>query len=83
MSSILSSARPKIQKWISDAESNDPETLGTFTLMHADLLLNVSHLIDIFLRINDQINTVLNRYEAFKKGDFSAAANPIPAELAG
>lgn len=39
--------------------------------------------LDIFLQINDQINTVLNRYDAFKKGDFTAAANPIPAELAG
>ncbi|KAI5117233.1 hypothetical protein M0805_009270 [Coniferiporia weirii] len=65
VSNILSSARPKIQKWISDAESGDPEML------------------DIFLQMNDQINSVLNRYEAFKKGDFTAAANPIPAELAG
>ena len=39
--------------------------------------------LDIFLQINDQINTVLNRYDAFKKGDFTAAANPIPAELGG
>lgn len=36
---------------------------------------------DLFLQINDQINTVLNRYEAYKKGDFSAASNPIPPEL--
>lgn len=32
--------------------------------------------------MNDQLNSVLNRYEAFKKGDYSAAANPIPSELA-
>lgn len=32
--------------------------------------------------MNDQINSVLNRYESFKKGDFAAAANPIPRELA-
>ena len=38
---------------------------------------------DIFLQMNDQINSFLNRYEAFKKGDFTAAANPIPTELAG
>lgn len=63
VSSILTAARPKIQKWISDAESGDPEMLN------------------IFLQMNDQINSVLNRYEAFKKGDFTAAANPIPAEL--
>ena len=38
--------------------------------------------LDTFLQINDQINTVLNRYESFKKGDYVAAANPIPQELA-
>lgn len=37
--------------------------------------------IDTFLQINDQINTVLNRYEAFKKGDYVTSSNPIPAEL--
>ena len=35
---------------------------------------------DTFLQINDQINTVLARYEAFKKGDYSAARNPLPSE---
>ncbi|TEB29671.1 VHS-domain-containing protein [Coprinellus micaceus] len=63
VSSILKAARPKIQKWISDAQNDDPESLDTF------------------LQINDQINNVMNRYEAFKKGDYSVAANPIPAEL--
>ncbi|TFK34671.1 VHS domain-containing protein [Crucibulum laeve] len=63
VASILSSARPKIQKWISDAASEDSESLDTF------------------LQINDQINTVLDRYESFKKGDYTAASNPIPAEL--
>ncbi|EIW55662.1 VHS-domain-containing protein [Trametes versicolor FP-101664 SS1] len=63
VASILKDARPKIQKWISNAESDDPESLN------------------LFLQINDQINTVLNRYEAYKKGDFSAASNPIPPEL--
>ncbi|KAG6876486.1 hypothetical protein C0992_012812 [Termitomyces sp. T32_za158] len=65
VSSILASARPKLQKWISDAQTDDPESLDTF------------------LQINDQINTVLSRYEAFKKGDYATASNPIPAELAG
>ncbi|KAL5504848.1 GGA2 [Sanghuangporus vaninii] len=64
VSGILSAARPKIHKWISDAEAGDPEML------------------DIFLQMNDQINSVLNRYEAFKKGDYTAARNPVPAELA-
>jgi len=63
VSSILITARPKLQKWVSDAETDDPESLDTF------------------LQINDQINTVLSRYEAFKKGDFTFAANPIPQEL--
>ncbi|KIP02181.1 hypothetical protein PHLGIDRAFT_130875 [Phlebiopsis gigantea 11061_1 CR5-6] len=65
VASILSSARPKIQGWISNAETEDPESLETF------------------LHINDQINTVLDRYEAFKRGDYAAAANPIPKEFAG
>lgn len=65
VASILTAARPKIQKWISDAESHDSESLDTF------------------LQMNDQMNTVLNRYEAYKKGDYTVAANPIPAELAG
>jgi len=64
VSLVLVQARPKIQKWISDAETEDPESL------------------EIFLQMNDQINTVLSRYESFKKGDYTAAANPIPPELA-
>lgn len=32
--------------------------------------------------MNDQMNSVLNRYEAYKKGDYTVAANPIPPELA-
>ncbi|KAF9261137.1 VHS-domain-containing protein [Marasmius fiardii PR-910] len=64
VATILGGARPRLQKWISDAESHDSESLDTF------------------LQINDQINSVLNRYEAFKKGDYAAAANPVPAELA-
>jgi hypothetical protein len=38
---------------------------------------------DTFLQINDQINTVINRYEAFQKGDYVTSSNPIPAELGG
>ncbi|KAF8736568.1 hypothetical protein AX14_014309 [Amanita brunnescens Koide BX004] len=63
VATILIGARPKIQKWISDAKTDDPESLDTF------------------LQINDQINTVLSRYDAFKKGDYSAARNPVPPEL--
>jgi len=62
---ILTSARPKLQKWISDAESDDQESLATF------------------LQINDQINNVLTRFEAFKKGDYAAVANAVPTELGG
>ena len=52
--------------------------------MYISLLLpsfNSSFLEDTFLQINDQINTVLTRYEAFKKGDYSTARNPIPPEI--
>lgn len=38
--------------------------------------------LDTFLQINDQINTVLGRYGAFKRGDYATSSNPIPAELA-
>jgi ADP-ribosylation factor-binding protein GGA len=41
------------------------------------------HASDTFLQINDQINTVINRYEAFQKGDYVTSSNPIPAELGG
>lgn len=37
--------------------------------------------LDTFLKLNDQINTVLGRYDAWKRGDYEAAKNPIPAEL--
>ncbi|KAG1717487.1 VHS domain-containing protein [Suillus lakei] len=62
VASILKSARPKLQKWVSDAETEDPESL------------------DAFLQINDQINNVITRFEAFKKGDYSISS--VPAELA-
>jgi len=64
VAAILIGARPRIQKWISDAETDDSESLDTF------------------LQINDQINTVLGRYESFKRGDYTAATNPVPTELA-
>jgi hypothetical protein len=64
VATILMSARPKIQRWISDAETEDPESLA------------------VFLQINDQINNTLDRYDAYKKGDYAAAANPIPSQYA-
>ncbi|KAI0292523.1 VHS domain-containing protein [Russula brevipes] len=61
VATILLNSRPKIQKWISDAESDDPESLDTY------------------LQTNDQINSVLARYEAFKRGETPPGS--IPAEL--
>jgi len=61
VATILLNSRPKIQKWISDAESDDPESLDTY------------------LQTNDQINGVLARYEAFKRGETPPAS--IPEEL--
>ncbi|EJD38700.1 VHS-domain-containing protein, partial [Auricularia subglabra TFB-10046 SS5] len=53
VSLLLVQARPKIQKWIGNAETaDDPESLETL------------------LQVNDQINAVLTRYEAFKNGDY-------------
>ncbi|EIW75918.1 VHS-domain-containing protein [Coniophora puteana RWD-64-598 SS2] len=58
VATILKNARPKLQKWIADAESeDDPESLGTF------------------LTLNDQINTVLARQDAFEQGNFEAVRN--------
>ncbi|CAE6488598.1 unnamed protein product [Rhizoctonia solani] len=61
---VLRQARPKIQKWIGEAEEGDPESLDTF------------------LHMNDMINNVLERYDRFQKGDYSAAAEPTPSTSA-
>lgn len=63
VSQSITAVTPKIQGWISDAETHDPDSLATF------------------LQINDQINNVIARYEAFKKGDYSMGA--VPPELSG
>ncbi|KAJ7254694.1 hypothetical protein B0H12DRAFT_1016903 [Mycena haematopus] len=64
VATILTASRPKIQKWIADAESADDD----------------SESLDTFLQINDQINTVLGRYDAFRRGDYEAARNPVPSQ---
>ena len=74
-------ARPKLQKWISDAEADDPESLGA-RFFDSSFSATQFFLEDTFLQINDQINTVVTRYEAFKQGDYSTARNPIPKEFA-
>jgi len=61
VATILLNSRPKIQGWISNAETDDPESLDTY------------------LQTNDQINNVLARYEAFKRGETPPAS--IPAEF--
>ncbi|KAJ6504284.1 VHS domain-containing protein [Mycena vitilis] len=66
VATILTASRPKIQKWISDAEAGEDDTES----------------LDTLLQINDQINTVLGRYDAFRRGDYAAAANPVPSEYA-
>ncbi|KAJ7472246.1 VHS domain-containing protein [Mycena galericulata] len=66
VATILTASRPKIQKWISDAEAGEDDTES----------------LDTLLQINDQINTVLGRYDAFRRGDYEAAANPVPAQYA-
>ncbi|KAG9103431.1 hypothetical protein FRC06_010849 [Ceratobasidium sp. 370] len=51
---VCRQARPKIQKWIGEAEEGDPESLDTL------------------LHMNDMMNNVLDRYERYQKGDYSA-----------
>ncbi|KAG9120501.1 hypothetical protein FRC07_003972 [Ceratobasidium sp. 392] len=58
---VCRQARPKIQKWIGEAEEGDPESLDTF------------------LHINDMINNVLDRYERFQKGDYTAVIEQTPS----
>jgi ADP-ribosylation factor-binding protein GGA len=79
VATAISSATPKIQKWISDAETDDPESLCVCTAGREDGTLTDP--LAVFLQINDQINSVISRYEAFKCGDYVAAANPVPPEL--
>jgi ADP-ribosylation factor-binding protein GGA len=77
VATILLNSRPRIQKWISDAESDDPESLGTFIFLLRDHLSYF--ILDTYLQTNDQINSVLTRYEAFKRGETPPAS--IPAEF--
>ncbi|KAG9124409.1 hypothetical protein FRC07_011723 [Ceratobasidium sp. 392] len=58
---VCRQARPKIQKWIGEAEEGDPESLDTF------------------LHINDMINNVLDRYERYQKGDYTAVVEQTPS----
>jgi len=61
VASVCRQARPKIQKWIGEAEEGDPESLDTF------------------LHINDMINNVLDRYERYQKGDYTAVVEQTPS----
>ncbi|KZO94549.1 VHS-domain-containing protein [Calocera viscosa TUFC12733] len=68
VATICRQARPKLQKWISDAESassEDPQVLETC------------------LELNDLINSVLNRYESYLKGDFSMQGVEIHGGVLG
>ncbi|KAG8881378.1 hypothetical protein FRB97_009643 [Tulasnella sp. 331] len=67
VATVCRQARPKIQKWISDASGESEDQGETESL-------------DTFLHINDLINNVLDRYERFKKGDYSQAT---PTPVAG
>ncbi|KAG8991044.1 hypothetical protein FRB93_002933 [Tulasnella sp. JGI-2019a] len=67
VATVCRQARPKIQKWISDASGESEDQGETESL-------------DTFLHINDLINNVLERYERYKKGDYSQV---LPASVAG
>lgn len=61
VATVCRQARPKIQKWISDASGEGDEPGETESL-------------ETFLHMNDLINGVLDRYERYKKGDYSVQA---------
>ncbi|KAG8914707.1 hypothetical protein FRC01_003955 [Tulasnella sp. 417] len=61
VATVCRQARPKIQKWISDASGEGDEPGETESL-------------ETFLHMNDLLNGVLDRYERYKKGDYSVQA---------
>jgi len=68
VATVCRGARPKIQKWIAEASGDNDDQGQTESL-------------DTFLHMNDLINSVLDRYERYKKGDYSAA--PLPTSVGG
>ncbi|KZT53581.1 VHS-domain-containing protein [Calocera cornea HHB12733] len=68
VATICRQARPKLQKWISDAESSSSED---------------AHVLETCLELNDLINSVLNRYESYLKGDFSIQGVEIHGGVLG
>ncbi|EJT99610.1 VHS-domain-containing protein [Dacryopinax primogenitus] len=68
VATICRQARPKIQKWISDAESASSED---------------PHVLETCLELNDLINSVLNRYESYLRGDFSVQGVEIHGGVLG
>ncbi|KAG9009788.1 hypothetical protein FRB90_008138 [Tulasnella sp. 427] len=61
VATVCRQAQPKIQKWISDASGEGDEPGETESL-------------ETFLHMNDLLNGVLDRYERYKKGDYSVQA---------
>lgn len=73
--------QPKLQKWIADSSENHPDSMGPspFPRFLSSLSLTGCEQADRLLLINDLINNVIKRYEAFKAGDRSATAEIDPA----
>ncbi|KAJ7777838.1 hypothetical protein DFH07DRAFT_1035974 [Mycena maculata] len=82
VAAILTTSRPKIQKWISGAEaSEDTESLGA--LQFRICFVQSSPRQTPCFSSTTRIHTVLpGRYEAFCRGDYEAAANPVPSQYA-
>lgn len=69
--------QPKIQKWIEESAENDPGSMGA-SIVHGYVWLtgaDALRAIDRLLLMNDLINNVVRRYEAFKAGDRNATAD--------
>jgi hypothetical protein len=83
ISSHLKSVQPRLQKWIGEAEEGEDAAEHMGESEHALQACRAGHLPDVnldrLLLINDLINRVCERHEAFVKGDFSATAAIDPS----
>lgn len=69
------SVQPKIQKWIAESAESDPGGMGRLRFSSRIDMILICLRKDRLLLMNDLINNIIKRYEAFKGGDRSATAD--------